>query len=195
MTLKNKFNLENWIGIHTLIYGETYTQKTYLTAKFVDYLIEIRNIKPKEISILDFAPEMIFIDNLKIGGKIADFSDYSSKCRIIESNGEIIAPRLKACNKRELYENICHNYKITSKSLKIFNENPTKLLIMNDISIYLHLGDKNYLLNTIQKVNTFLGNSYYGSTIKTGFGCLLSLKEKKRVEFLIKNLDNSILTG
>jgi len=188
------FEYKYFIGKRTLLYGETDTKKTYFTAKFIDYLIDYQQIVPKEISILDFAPELIMFNGLKIGGRINEFSDHYSMCNVIPLEKEIIPPRLKARDKRELYQNICHNYKITSKALKIFNEKPTKLLIMNDISIYLHLGDKNYILNTIKKVNTFLGNSYYGSTIKTGFGCLLSLKEKKRVDFLIKNFDSSILT-
>lgn len=189
------FEYKYFLGKHTLLYGETDTKKTFYTAKFIDFLIESQKIDPKEISILDFAPKLMKINGLKIGGKINEFSAHSSICNVIPLEREIIPARLKARNKKELYENLCHNYKITSNSLKIFNEKPTKLLIMNDVSIYLHLGDKSYLLNTINKTNTFLGNSYYGSTIKSGFGCLLSLKEQKRVEFLIKNLDNSIFTN
>jgi hypothetical protein len=194
MTSNNIFSFINWFGNHTLLYGETDTKKTYYTAQFIEYLIEVQKIDPKEITILDFAPKLMLIKGLKIGGKISDFSDKSVKCREIRLEGEIIPARLEAINKRELFENICHNYKITSKALEKFNQKSTDFLIINDVSIYLHLGDKSYLLDTIKEVNTFCGNSYYGNTIKTGCGKLLSLKEKKRVEFLIKNLDNSILT-
>ena len=63
---------------------------------------------------------------------------------------------------------------------------------MNDISIYLHLGSKNLILNTILKTNTFFGNSYYGYSIKKDFSNLLTIKERKRVEFLTRNLKNTI---
>ncbi len=188
------FEYKDFIGNYTLFYGETNTKKTYYTAKFIDYLIDYQDINPKEISILDFAPELMLINGLKIGGKINDFSNKSFECREIRLRGEIIPARLKARNNKELFENICHNYKITSKALEIFNQKTTDFLIINDISIYLHLGDKSYLLNIIKKASTFCGNSYCGTTIKTGYGKLLSLKEKKRVEFLVKNLNNSILT-
>jgi hypothetical protein len=189
------FEYENFIGKSTLFYGETDTRKTYYTAKFIDYLIEYQKYDPKEISILDFAPELMLINGLKIGGKINDFSNKSVNCSTIRLEGEIIPARLKAQNKRELFENICHNYKITLQALEEFNQSTTSFLIINDVSIYLHLGDKSFLLNTIKKASTFCGNSYYGDTIKSGYGKLLSLKEKKRVEFLIKNLDNPILTN
>ena len=189
------FEYKYFIGKHTLLYGETDTRKTYYTAKFIDYLIDNHRIDPKEITILDFAPELMKINGLKVGGKLKDFSNKTSECRIISLDGNIIAARLKAQNKRELFENICHNYKITLKAIQKFDQSATDLLIINDLSIYLHLGEKLYLLNVIKKANTFFGNSYYGTKIKTGFGKLLSLKEKKRVDFLIKNLDNSIITG
>lgn len=188
------FEYKDFLGNYTLFYGETNTKKTYYTAKFIDYLIDYQNINPKEISILDFAPKLILINGLKIGGKINDFSHKSFKCRLIRLEGEIIPARIKARNKKELFESICRNYKITSKALEKFNQKSTDFLIINDVSIYLHLGDKSYLLNTIKNVDTFCGNSYYGNTIKTGYGKLLSLKEKKRIEFLVKNLNNSILT-
>ena len=189
------FEYKHFIGKRTLFYGETDTKKTYYTAEFMDYLIDYQEIDPKEISILDFAPELMKINGLKVGGKLKDFSNKTSECRVISLDGNIIAARLKAQNKRELFENICHNYKITSKAIQKFDQSATDFLIINDLSIYLHLGNKSYLLNTIKKANTFFGNSYYGTKIKTGFGKLLSLKEKKRVDFLIKNLDYSIITG
>ena len=189
-----EFDYKHLIGKSTLFYGETDTKKTYYTARFIDYLIDFQRNDPEEISILDFAPKLMLINGLKIGGKLNDYSDKTLECRTIQLEGEIIPARLKARNKKELFENICHNYKITSKALKKFSEKPTEFLLINDVSIYLHLGDKAYLLNTIKKANTFCGNSYYGSKIKIGVGALLSKKEKKRVEFLIKNLDNSILT-
>lgn len=190
----NNFEFQKFIGQHTLLYGENNTQKTYLTAKFVEFLFNLKEFKPKEISILDFAPKLTYINNLKVGGLIKDCFKDSKKCNYIKFKGEIIPPRLKAKNKDELYKNLCHNYKIVTNILQKFNENPSSILIMNDISIYLHLGSKNYILNTILKTNTFFGNSYYGYSIKKDFSKLLTIKERKRVEFLARRLKNAIKT-
>jgi hypothetical protein len=183
-----------FIGNSTLLYGETDTKKTLNTSEFVKFLLEIKKINPKEISILDFAPKLEIINNLKIGGKVVDYYDGASKCNNILIKGKIIPPRLNANNKKELYMNACNNYKETSTILEVFNANPTEILIINDISIYLHLGSKKYLLETILKSKTFYGNSYYGGSINQNFTKLFSLREKSKVRYLIKHIELSYKT-
>ena len=195
MLSKKNFNFFNCIGHHTLLYGETDTGKTYLTAKFIDFLINSELVDPEDISILDFAPPLNSFNNIKFGGKIKDFSRLSLQCRNIALNGEIIPPRFAASNKMQLYEYLCHNYRITSLSLEIFRERPTDYLIINDLSIYLHLGNKRSLLKLINSVGTFFGNVYYGTEIQSDFSKLISLKERKRVEFLINNIEDPISTS
>jgi len=189
-----KLEFKNYIGHRTLLYGETNTGKTYITSKFIDFLLDSNLFAPKEISILDFAPKFLEVNGMKIGGKILDFSKKSVECNYLKVDGELIAPRLNSNNKQELFQNICHNYKITAQMLELYSSQQTKVLIMNDMSIYLHLGDKKFLLNVINSTPTFFGNSYFGTKIKKSFGKLLSLKEKKRVEFFINHIPNSLHT-
>lgn len=194
MMFHEDLDFNRFIGYSTILYGETNTKKTYYTAKFVQFLIKSKNVNPKDITILDFAPKLSIINELKIGGKIEDFYDKSKECNNLSFEGEIIPPRLNANNKKELYENALENYDKTHKTLKKFNENPTPFLIINDISIYLHLGNKKYILETIKKVNTFFGNSYYGSSIKRNFATFFSIKEKRSVRNLLKRVDNAFIT-
>lgn len=195
MLSQNNPDFVNYIGHHSLLYGETDTGKTYMTAKFIDFLITSEKVNPNDISILDFAPALKIIENVKFGGKIKDFSNLSLRCKTIPIGEEILPPRFSAQNKKELYDILCYNYKITSKCLKIYEQNPTFYLIINDLSIYLHLGNKNYLLRILNDSDTFFGNAYYGYEIKSSFSKLLSLKERKRVEFLIRNIENPISTS
>ncbi|MHA1804017.1 MAG: hypothetical protein ACTSU4_05725 [Promethearchaeota archaeon] len=179
------------IGTHTLLYGETNTFKTHYTALFIQFLLESKNINAKEITILDFAPKLKVFNNIKIGGKIEDFYEKSLSCRYVPLDHEIIPPRISAKNKVELYKNAYHNYKVTSEALKKYQESPTSFLIMNDISIYLHLGNKKYLANIITKIpDTFFGNTYYGNVIRKPFAKLFSLKERKRIEYLLQIVEN-----
>jgi hypothetical protein len=195
--MKFKLNLDykKHIGHSTLLYGDTNTKKTIQTSKFVQFLLESKKIPSKEISILDFAPNLTKVRNLKIGGKIRDYYEDSAKCRNISFRGDIIPPRLNSRNKTELYQNACENFKKTSKILKSFNEQQTSILIINDISIYLHMGSLDLLLKAINNSSTFFGNSYYGSSIKKEFATLFSRREKRQVENLIKEVENSHFTG
>jgi hypothetical protein len=188
-------DFEGLIGHYTLLYGETNTKKTYYTAKFIQYLIESKDFDSREITILDFAPPLTTIKDIKVGGKIKDFYEKSVICNNIHFEGEIIPPRLKARNKKELYEIACKNYKKTSSILKMYNDDPTEILIINDTSIYLHIGSKKLLIDSIRKSNTFLGNTYYGVLIKSDFTTHFSLREKRLVEYLIKKMDYSYTTG
>lgn len=195
MRYNPSLNFESYIGHYTFLYGEANTKKTYYTAKFIQFLIESKHFDPKQISVLDFAPPINVIKNIKVGGKIKDFYENSVICNNIYFEGDIIPPRLNARNRKELYEYACKNYKKTVEILKFFNNKPTKILIINDISIYLHIGNKNLLLKSIKKSNTFFGNSYYGSSIKSDFTTLFSLREKRLVEYLIKKIEFSYFTG
>jgi hypothetical protein len=194
MKFHENLNFEDFIGAHTILYGEANTKKTYYTAKFVQYLTDIKKINPKEISILDFAPQLSNIRGLKIGGKIEDFFPQSIRCNNILFEGEIIPPRLNANNKNELYQYAQMNYEKTFEILEIFNEEPTSILIINDVSIYLQLGNKKYILDTIKQTSTFFGNTYYGSSIKRNFAKLFSKKEKRSVKFLLKRVNNAFTT-
>ncbi|MHA1459380.1 MAG: hypothetical protein ACTSQR_06930 [Promethearchaeota archaeon] len=189
-----ELDFKNYFGRRTLLYGETNTGKTYYTAKFIQYLLEIKHINPKDISILDFAPKLTYFNNLKIGGRIQDYYEHSVKCNNLNFEGEIIPPRLKAKNKKECFNNICHNFNKIYEIIENYNNNLTPVLIINDISLFLHLGSNKYLINTINKSDTFFGNSYYGSSISSKFSKLISIREKRKVEFLIKNVENSFMT-
>jgi len=194
MTLDKEINFHNFLGHHTLLYGETDTKKTLITANFIKFLLEEGNIEPQIITVLDFAPSLEIIDNIKIGGKLRDYYDECEKCNYLRFEGEIIPPRLNAKNKRELYQNACSNYKKTSKILEMYNLKPTEILLINDISIYLHLGSKKYLMETINNSKTFFGNSYYGSLIKQNFAKLFSLKERVRVNYIISSIECAFST-
>ncbi len=113
-----ELDFKNCIGRRTLLYGETNTKKTYYTAKFVQYLLEIQKTYPKDISILDFAPKLTYFNNLKIGGRIQDYYENSVKCNNINFKGDIIPPRLNAKNKSELDNFLCQNVKKILKILK-----------------------------------------------------------------------------
>jgi hypothetical protein len=189
-----ELDFKNYVGHRTLLYGEINTGKTFYTAKFVQYLLEIKSVNPKDISILDFAPKLTYFNKLKIGGRIQDYYEKSVKCNNIKFIGEIIPPRLNARNKNELYTYICHNFNKIYEIIEIYKSSPTPLLIINDISLFLHLGSYKYLINTINKSDTFFGNSYYGSFISSQFSKLISIREKRKVESLIKNVENSLIT-
>ena len=131
---------------------------------------------------------------MKIGGKIRDYYNKSLDCKNISLSGKIIPPRLNAKNKKDLLKFAHHNYKKTQSTLQEFYNNPTKILVINDISIHLHIGDPKDILKATELTETFFGNSYYGSSISKDFSKDFSLREKQNVETLVNELDKSYHT-
>ncbi|MFO8020376.1 MAG: hypothetical protein R6U96_17275 [Promethearchaeia archaeon] len=179
------------LGKSTILYGESNTGKTYYTAEFIKFLLETKKTSQDSITILDFAPKKEIIADKKIGGKIRSFYNKSKTCKYYSVKGEIIPARLMAENKEELYKYKCHNLKLCHTLLEQYTNNPTPFLVINDISIYLHLNKVKTLLKYIRLADTFFGNSYYGTGIKSDFSRILSILEKKRVEKLISYMDTS----
>jgi hypothetical protein len=193
MKFDNSKRFDEYLNHHTLLYGETNTKKTYYTAMFVQFLVE-SSFNPKEITILDFAPKMITINGLKVGGRIEDFYENSKACKNLFFEGEIIPPRLHSTNLEELNANARNNFNKTNQILEEYAQNPTEVLVINDISIYLHNGKLQFLLKIIKKACTFFGNTYYGTSINRNFTYDFSLKEKKFVEALVEKIEVSYST-
>jgi len=184
-------NYQNYIGCHTLVNGDINKGKTQFTANFVKFLFE-SGYDPNQITILDFSPNLTEIKGLKIGGKLVDYYKKCELCNVIKINGDIIPPRLTTRNKKEIKNIASQNYIKTSEALDKYIKEPTEILIMNDISIYLHRGNPKKILNAINKANTFFGNSYFGTTIKSKSGCFFDYKEKRRVKYLTKRVNRTI---
>ena len=193
MNFSENFNCDAFIGHRTLLYGNLNTKKTYYTALFVQFLLEAKKVDPKKITILYFAPKLFKFYNVKIGGKIEDFYPFSIKCKNISFKGDIFPVIISSDNKISC-ENACNNYKRLHEILNIYYENPTSILIINDISYYLHLGNKKFVLKIIKESDTFFGNSHYSSSMSKDLNNLFNRKEKYCVEFLIKKIDFAYLT-
>jgi len=182
---------QDYIGNHTLIYGDINKGKTQYTANFVRFLVE-SGFNPKEITILDFSPNLVKIKDLKVGGKLVDYYKKCESCNFIELKGVIIPPRLTARTKKEIKLIAYRNYIKTSEALDEYIKAPTEILIINDISIYLHRGNPKKILYAMKKANTFFGNSYFGTSIKRKYIFFFDYKEKRRVKYLIKKMNRII---
>ncbi|TXT64931.1 MAG: hypothetical protein BAJALOKI3v1_150034 [Promethearchaeota archaeon] len=195
MECRTKLEFNSFLEKKVFLYGETNTYKTFCSAEFIQFLLEEKKIDPNLISIIDFAPKLQTFNDLKIGGKFKDYYGKSTLCRYLDPKNEIIPPRLNATNKKQLYKNACHNYNQTIPLLHTFEKAPTPYLLINDMSIYLHLGNPAQIIKIVEKSHTFLGNSYYGKTIseKAKFARLFSLKEHLTIKHLLKYFDRAIL--
>ncbi len=168
----------------TIIYGEAGSGKTKLLAKL---LKEFSNIlSPSEITIIDLAPP-------KIGGIGGPLTQYIDVKGFVYLRPEYVyAPRLMSCNAEELRRYVSINVELGRKCFQIYLTNPTKLLAVNDVTIFLHGADVEELMEFVAKANTFIATAYYGEKLMQDFGTGLSSKERESVERLLKHFDVTV---
>ena len=181
-----KIFLKDLIKHKTLIIGEVGSGKTRLTSKIIVSFIE--NDLGEDVTLIDLAP-----NKNKIGEPI---KHYLKKPDVNKINylipKRIYAPRLTASDLVELRKLIYLNYLEARKLFKIYLNNPTKILVINDSSIFLHYGSVDELLKIIDISETFVANAYYGYSIKDHFQSGLDEMERKKIEILTNYMDRTI---
>jgi hypothetical protein len=182
---------------HTLIIGEAGTGKTLFTAFFLAKLLEQRTYPLQSITILDFGPPKVLIDNKWIGGRIEDYIALLSpefpkinailqQIVVLPENGrlKVRAPRISSHSMDEIFQLCLENYQITSRALLYYLNEPTPVLIINDVSIYLHLGGIHLLLAAIKKSKTALINGYAGNILLNDHESGISARESSIMRLL-----------
>jgi hypothetical protein len=173
------------LGKKVLILGEAGSGKTRLVAKLFQELIAL--ISPEEITVIDLAPRRAGA----IGGKLTDYVDVSSVVRYL-SPKNVYTPRLSGQSPEQVLHYAQLNRENMEPLLNTFIQNPTKVLIMNDVTLYLHLGKLETVLGCVRLANTFLVTAYYGSKLANDLGMGISAKEKQLTDNLARFVDLTI---
>ncbi len=182
---KNQLKAIETIGKKVLILGEVGSGKTSLTAKIVQKLMLF--IEPKEITVIDMAPEAIG----EIGGKLSRYLSSSSELRYL-SPAKVYAPRTMGVTSVQVLEYAKRNKNAIEPLLDEFIKKPTKVLIINDITLYLHLGKLEKIMSCMRLTETFLASAYYGVKLKEDYGAGITAREKQLVEKLATHMDSVV---
>jgi len=170
--------VEEFMNKKTIIVGEVNTGKTL-------YLCEILNRfldeDEKEIALIDMAPESI----KGVGGKI----DHEKIDAIKYYTAQIVAPRLTGKTVEEVETFARHNAKLIDELFVEYLKNPSKVLFINDVSIYLQGGDLNELLALLHATPTVIMNGYYGFSLGGG---KLGERERENMKTLQSRCDKVI---
>ena len=180
------FHFERFEKKRTLITGETGTGKTKVTASLLREAIS--RIEPVEITLLDFGPEQRTIDGMRIGGRITDFLP-SPQCRVYDPSAPIRAPRLEGHYAGEVLKLAEDNALLTSALLRRYLALPTSCLFINDLTIHLHAGNPNLILEAVRRSETFIGNAYSGSSLAPDHGSGLSGRERELLQRVVSVVD------
>jgi energy-coupling factor transporter ATP-binding protein EcfA2 len=182
---KLKLKATDILGRKILIIGESGSGKTKLVARLFKELTLL--IRPERITVVDLAPRRVG----GIGGKILDYAEVSSKVKYL-SPEIVYTPRLAGESREQVLHLARLNKKNMEPLLNQFIQSPTEALIVNDITLYLHLGRLEKVLDCVKLAHTFLATAYYGSKLANDFGAGISLNEERQTDRLATLMDSTV---
>ena len=181
---KNKAQLKakEILGKKVLILGEAGSGKTQLTAQLLQELMMLMN--PDEITVIDLAPQRVG----EIGGKLTDYVNVNSRVRYL-SPKVVYTPRLAGASPKQVLHYAELNRENMEPLLRRFIRNVTEVLVLNDVTLYLHSGKLETVLKCVRLANTFLATAYYGSKLAEDLGTGISSREKQLTDKLAASMD------
>ncbi len=175
-------DLEKLIGRKTIIYGEVGRGKTRLLEQLIERLVQAGF--SEEITVIDMAPQRIG----RAGGPLM-----ISRLRLRYLRPDIVyAPRIQSSNAEQVLQYVKHNVARITMLLKAYLENPTRILAINDLTIFLQGGELDDLLTVINHAQTFIGTAYYGTELDEDYGSGVSERERRLINILLGFMDNLI---
>lgn len=173
------------LGKKLLIWGETGAGKTKLLAEILQELIW--QVDPEEITVIDLAPQRTG----EIGGKLTDYLTIDSRVRYL-SPEKVYTPRLVSTSPEHVLRYAELNKKSMKPLLDQFVRKTTSVLMLNDITLYLHLGELQTVLECVRLADTFSATAYHGSTFDKDFGTGISSRERQLTEELAAFMDSIV---
>ncbi|MBS7656439.1 MAG: DUF87 domain-containing protein [Candidatus Bathyarchaeia archaeon] len=186
--LETKLRLSEVLGKKVLILGEAGSGKTKMVAQILQELRAV--VKPEEITVIDMAPERV----RGLGGKITDYLDTVNNFRYL-SPKKVYTPRISGASTEEVMQLAILNRRAVEPLIKEYIQSPTNVLIMNDVTIYLQLGNLETVLKCVRLARTFLATAYYGKKLAEDFGSGISAREKMLVEEMVSFMDLVVRTS
>lgn len=166
-----------FLGKRTLLVGEAGSGKTRFLAGFLDYLVD-RGLAG-ETTLIEMAPNRV----AGIGGGIEEYTLNVWKVRYLKP-GRVWAPRLLGKSREEVIRYAEENRDVIKPLLQQYISHPTPILLINDITIYLHAGEPQHLIQAIELSNTFMATAYRGKKLEDDKGSGITWRERRGLKAL-----------
>lgn len=174
--------MKEFLGRKTLLTGDVGSGKTRFLVEFLKFLIE--NGYSDDVTIIDIAPSRIH----GVGGAIREYTEHVLMVRYLRGE-RIWAPRLIGKNREEILKYAEENRISIEPLIDMYLSNPTKILLVNDLTIYLHAGDVTRIIELIHIAETFMATAYEGEKLKDDKNSGITERERKLLDILKEKVD------
>ena len=178
-----------FLGKKILIIGDVGAGKTKLTLELISQAIKAGYAK--DTTIIDMAPETKMVNGGKIGGRLIEMMEMPKQLRYLTPK-KVETPRLSAQDADHLLHLIKLNHDAILPLLRDYVTKPSKVLFINDISIFFQSGSSEAVLSTVDASETFIANGYYGKYFAFNHGTGVSKTERDLMDLLASKMDKVI---
>jgi hypothetical protein len=146
-------------------------------------------VAPDEVTVIDMAPRTVTVHGLTVGGVLVNPGELD--VRYLRSE-PIMTPRLSARTGHELVALAEHNRRAIQGLLDAFRADPSKVLFVNDVSMYLQRGELEHLWTLFALADTVIANGYSGKRLIDDLGTGISQRERSLMDELARRMDRVI---
>ncbi|NLC71313.1 MAG: hypothetical protein GX751_08145 [Desulfuromonadaceae bacterium] len=168
-------HIENLLDRKTLVIGGIKSGKTRFACAFVEKVLAEREDR---VAVLDLAPDLY----RGVGGKMV-LPDHP---RLRYLTTWITAPRLRGRDPAEVLELAEGNRRRIEMVLESYLASPAPILVINDVTLFLHAGSVERLMEVASTAATLLVNAYFGEDFEE---IALSLLERRKMELFLPFFD------
>lgn len=178
-----------YLGRRSLIVGEVNSGKTTLSGQILEALL--RAVAAPQVAVIDLAPtispEVAARSGVPpgVGGRLSQ----TAVSGALYLTAPIAAPRLSARNPDQLHSAAQRNKQTIAGLFERFVASGREILVVNDLSLYLHSGSAAQLCAWFDRATTVVANGYLGSALGGG---ALSDREQQQMRELISRVDQTI---
>ena len=189
----NKKTFDYYSGKNTLIVGGIHSDISVNRNAFLADLIKdaINNDYDSRISIIEMCPDKTSFKNIKFAAQLSEYIDNISDFNYIKP--EVVHwPRIYANNPKDAIQLSVQNSRALIECLDKFRKRPTRLLFINELNFYLHMGTIHWLMEAISKSSTFIGTCFRAKFPYSDYNTGISRRERRLIDRLSLTVDEVI---
>lgn len=189
----NNYSIKNYSGKNTLIIGgidsDISNNRNILLANLINEAIDLGY--GNRISIIEMCPNNTSFKNIKFADQLSKYVDNIENFNYIKPT-IVHWPRVYGNSPKEIINFSVENSRNLIECLDNYRKRPTRILFINELNFYLHMGTIHWLMRAISKSSTFIGTCFRSKFPYSDYNTGISRRERRLIDRLSHMVDNVI---